>query len=904
MNKYKGEIITLLLSLIFVFGFYSETLQNLNNQLFSDQGDGIKNYYTYYYHINYDKTFNDFEGMNYPYGEMMTYVDGQPAIANTLKFLQNISPFFADNAIGILNFLLIFSFILTTFFLYKILKHYELTDIPAAFFAIGIMALAPQINRITGHFGMAYSFAIPLVYYLIIKKGKAKNHMPALYLGVFNTILFFIHPYMAIISIAFIVIFDALKFAIERNEYKKKITSILIAAILPLLLFQTYSILADSHVNRPKTPGGFYDNLAKVNSVFVPHDEYLLNTFKDIFNIGEQPWESLCYIGIFSILTLFFVSNFRFFWMVYTKQLYFKKFFKKEENILLLAGFLVLLYAFGYPWIIGFDFILDLVPPIKQVRVLARFAWVFFFAVNIFASVKVYHWFNATKLKDSPYILTSILIVIALVNLSEAWMYHVRCATDISIQKNLFKDPSADKDLKALIDAIPDAKKYQAIISLPFYYEGMDEYLIASQEADKKYSMLLSFQLQLPLLNAYISRTSLTESNNVIESFSFPYLDKKIRKDLPSNKPIFIMRKKGQLPLKEEEMLLLARAYKIADTEKHELYEISVENWLVNESEQEIKKFMAEKDKLFRVGSFYVKDPADLLYFNDFENEKGTAEMAFNGKKCYKGLKKDYNLYFKGQENGKFPENQEYNISYWYYRGTENALINMGVVEEVDKSTGKSDWYSFETRNSMNLYKGWQMVSADHRLQNNNSDVNVFNHQDANESEFFVDAFLIKKKDANVYRVKNGMLYKNNFPVGKININDDNPQRLIIYSNKFEQNIVIHKDFIYCPGLEVLGKDASWRFAGKKMLVKAKIKAMENETEVALVLSQDGEGKSKSYAAESFLNISTTDWITIQKEFTIPFDISPEDVIKSYIYSVNGKKVIVDEFEVSIVTLE
>lgn len=898
MNKYKGEITTLLLSIIFVFGFYSETIRNLNNQLFSDQGDGIKNYYTYYYHISYDKNYNDFEGMNYPYGEMMTYVDGQPAIANTLKFLQNLSPFFANNAIGILNFLLIFSFVLTAFFIFKILKHCKLPDVAAAFFSIGIMALAPQINRITGHFGMAYSFSIPLVYYLMIKKNHGSKKSDYL-LAAFNFLLFFIHPYMAIISIAFVLMYDMVKLLVDRTQLKNKIRSLSIAALLPLVLFQAYSILADSHTNRPKTPAGFYDNLAKVNSVFVPHDEYLFHTFKDVFNIGEQQWESLCYIGIFSILILFFAINYRFFWMVHTKQSYFKNFFKKEENILLFAGFLVLLYAFGYPWIIGFDFILDLVPPIKQVRVLARFAWVFFFAINIFASVKVYRWLQQSKLQNSPIALSCLLIVIALINLSEAWMYHVRSATDIAIQKNLFTNPNEDKDLKALLDAIPDAKKYQAMISLPFYYEGMDEYLIASKEADKKYSMLLSYQLHLPLLNAYISRTSLDESNTIIESFSYPYLDKKIRKDLPSNKPIFIMRRKGELALKKEELLLLERAFKIAETEKHELYEIAVDDWLVNESEHEIKKFLAEKDQFFRIGSFYLKDAADLLFFSDFEDEKGNKEMSFSGKKCYKGLKKDYNIYFWGKDQGAFAENQEYNISYWYYRGTENALINPGVVEEIDRGNGKVEWYSFDPRNSMSLYKDWQLVSVNHQLKNVNADVNIFNHFDDIDKEFYVDAFMIKKKNADVYRVKNGMLYKNNFPVGKINIPDEKQQRLNIYSNSFEQKIVVHKDFVYCPGLDIQWKNANWRFIGKKILVKAKVKALENEAEVSLVLSQDGEGQSKSYTSESFKNVSTKDWVIIQKEFTLPGNVKPEDVIKSYLYSVNGKKVMVDEFEIS-----
>ena len=96
-NLSKAILITI--SLLFISIFYGKIIISPNDYIFSDKGDGIKNYYTYAYHIKHDKSYINFDGMNYPYGENFLYTDCHPLLANTLKLLSNITPFFKNYSV-------------------------------------------------------------------------------------------------------------------------------------------------------------------------------------------------------------------------------------------------------------------------------------------------------------------------------------------------------------------------------------------------------------------------------------------------------------------------------------------------------------------------------------------------------------------------------------------------------------------------------------------------------------------------------------------------------------------------------------------------------------------------------------------------------------------------------------
>src|SRR4051812_1982178 len=53
-------------------------------------GDSAKNMLAYLYHILYDKGIW-FTGMNYPYGEHIVYMDGQPLLSVPLSYFKGVT---------------------------------------------------------------------------------------------------------------------------------------------------------------------------------------------------------------------------------------------------------------------------------------------------------------------------------------------------------------------------------------------------------------------------------------------------------------------------------------------------------------------------------------------------------------------------------------------------------------------------------------------------------------------------------------------------------------------------------------------------------------------------------------------------------------------------------------------
>jgi hypothetical protein len=79
-----------------------------NDYFFAGGGDGIKNYYTPMYYLQYDKGTH-FSGMHYPFGDNVVFSDNQPLICWLLKPIVSIGLFNPDYSIGLLNLLMLLS---------------------------------------------------------------------------------------------------------------------------------------------------------------------------------------------------------------------------------------------------------------------------------------------------------------------------------------------------------------------------------------------------------------------------------------------------------------------------------------------------------------------------------------------------------------------------------------------------------------------------------------------------------------------------------------------------------------------------------------------------------------------------------------------------------------------------
>ena len=119
-NKRLGGLYTVLLCIILSYSFIGQNLVSPNHHMYTFGGDGLTIYYDMTYHICHGKGQN-FNGMNYPDGELIFMTDAQAVLSITLSWINEHLFSVCVHTIGIINFLIAFSVILCSLVLYFLL---------------------------------------------------------------------------------------------------------------------------------------------------------------------------------------------------------------------------------------------------------------------------------------------------------------------------------------------------------------------------------------------------------------------------------------------------------------------------------------------------------------------------------------------------------------------------------------------------------------------------------------------------------------------------------------------------------------------------------------------------------------------------------------------------------------
>ena len=768
--KKKAPFLTLiLLSSIFIAVFYGKVLLHPNSFLFSDSGDGIKNYYTYYYHSVNDTSYTDFTGMNYPYGENYLYTDCHPLIANTFQFLGNYFKGIPDYSIGFLNLIMIISIYLSFFLIYKVLINLKINKWIATLFALGIVILQPQIFRITGHYALSYSIAIPLTWLFLIKSYNQDRKASWVWLlFATNLFWFFIHAYLGMILVFFQVAFYGVVYIndkIHRKGIVMRHLRFLFAAIFPPAIFRLYVFFTDSHLYRTENPSGFFLYNAEPDDILIAHHSPLRPLLDKIPGVDiNLEWEAWSYIGLVFALIIIYIlilSLTRLF-SKKVKPLFDTYFNQPLLNISLLAALAVLIFAFAFPFKL-FPALADIIPGLKQFRTTGRFAWVFFYVGSVFSVYVIQVLFNALKNKNMLVTAYLLIFISGLFTIYEGIYYHIETSKKITETKNLFLKENLDTSYKDAFKDV-DFNEFQALIPLPFYYIGSESFSRSVSDQIQKISMLLSAYTKLPIVGAYLTRTSIPESKNIVQLMSPAYYPKKIESDIPNEKPFLVVVSNEEKTQYEKDLLI--RSSLLFTSPVFSLFKLEKNKLFENSYEKEIKQFNTLKPILKKNKGFLTSDSKAFIYYNDFETRPN--EIAFNSEGAYSGIKKGKNE-FAAFEPNTFQKNKTYVVSAWMYNNHPDAL-NLWfrfMVEEYDEKN--DDWYvtTVFPEYSEVIYNDWSLVEIEFKIRNPQNRIYIVSKgKEKSKADLHLDDLFIYEKGTFNYKVKrpgsSPVLFKNN----------------------------------------------------------------------------------------------------------------------------------------------
>jgi len=735
------NIIVPLALFITIFGAlylsFGDIVLQPNRFMLNGLSDGLKNYYTPTYYIQNDNGWW-FTGLNYPYGEHVVYTDNQPIVSAVLNFIDNNIVSIGKYTVGIINSLMFLSLWLCAFFLFLILnKHLGLPQFYSFLFSVLITLLSPQIARMTGHYALAYSCYIPILWYYLIKMQESKNMLGGMLSLLVICVFFgFIHLYFLLIGTLFLLAYWFI-FALENrksfSKVKKRSAFLLIAALAPLVIARLFIAMTDPVIDRPTAPWGFLFYRSFLETVFLPVYGPVKALILKVYAYKTDRAEGHAYIGLIGLMIALFTlgrqilklfkGDFR---LQFTQH--------RELNRSLKAAILVLLFSMGIPFIWGMEFLLELLPPLKQFRSLGRFAWVFFYVFSVFTAYTIYLWFRRFTIKNKPVLATALVIgVICGWAVEDA--IHLR-ETNRRFQpvENYFSNTSIDI-IKTLEDQGYTTDEFQAILAVPYFHIGSEKLGIHRDGIAFVKAAQVSQQTGLPLIQSHLSRASTSQTTKAVQLLSDTLIPKEILKELPNDKPLLlVVANKVYFP---NESYLISKAKLIYQKDNLRLLELPLSTFKTTLSNESL--------------------PADYqkpVYWDSFEETPQKHTLSGTG-----GFyKKEGNVELL---NWKLPqETSLMELSFWVH--VEHTVYGM---PEVEVQHIKNDSIISDTRINTQIltdvYTDWLKVTAEFKVKPELDHLKVVLHG----GTFWVDDLQIRKKNVDTYINVGKSVKKNNYTI-------------------------------------------------------------------------------------------------------------------------------------------
>lgn len=762
-SRQLGLLLTIALGFIILVIFYQGPLFNPNTTYFATSGDGLKDYYNTVYYITHDSTVYHSYSMNYPHGEHIFYTGNQPSISFFLKFIHNNIVDISDNIVGILNLTMLFSVILGAIFLYLLLSHFKLPVFYSILISIGIAFLSPQLARMHGHFSLSYVFAIPAMLYLIAKFDQRNRYFISVIIGLFMLWALGTHVYMLGFHASIIMLYWIFRFLFYKETYKnrKNYFHLAIQFIGPLVIFIAFTAFTDPVFDRTAYPWGFLFYRAYPESIFLPlgkpYAHFLLN-YSDFKYIN---WEGIAYVGL--VATIGFLIALIFFIIQITKNRL-KTFPQPSENYIMNIFFwtslIMLLYSFGIPFIIGdASQLIHYLGPLKQMRGIARFSWLFFYMINILI---FYHIWNLHK-KGLNRVIWVILVLLTTSFLYYDAYLNVRFwSKRVNNSIPALSDHQNKTDENQWLKEI-DISRFQATIPIPYFHVGSENIWVNATCGITRPAYLVSWKTGLPTMGVMLSRTSISQTLENIELFNEPYRRPDILNKLTPGKSFLIVTIDDCIDIPPIQQNMIDKSITLYQSADFSLYECPWDSLVSvhNNPFYEILSEINEAD-LFPHGDYLTDHNVMNFQIEKFSESPDDNNYLLPGSYSDR-LQKGSWIYHKDIPN--LEAGIEYIISFWVHDLHKDLFMRSRLELQLRDSInqGHDAWRPELFRNVKAFDGNWALIERKFHFKNQGDIIRWrITNNDLRRAEYTVSHVMIRPSHTNIYRKGDGWLMKNN----------------------------------------------------------------------------------------------------------------------------------------------
>lgn len=539
--------------------------------LFSDGGDGLKNYFTAAYYVQHDKGLW-FTGMNYPYGEHPVYTDNQPVWSLLMKLIDMVFPM-QQHVIGTMNMLLVLSLGVAVIATYFVLRAFQLPGWYAALASLPVVFLSPQIARFSGHYSLAYVCYLPLFVLGLIKwQSHGFNWRGGIGLLVLIVWMGFTHLYFFFIAAAFLISYALVLWIKNAFRWQVSHTKLIALAIVAGMAVYLPVKLTDPITDRPREVYGMYVFAAKPSGTFLPWYGTWEKTWKEEYQMPVPDTESRSWIGIAGLIlgpwiliygVLHLVSRRRRSEMIAQKA--------PSPGAIAWAGLLVWVMATGWFYMAGGSVLVETFPVLGQFRSLGRLAWIFYFTWNCFAVWLLWQGLAQMRHRRIRYVAGILAAMLWFVWCCDAYAYTVSFTQHLYRHNNVFRGGKPFLQVLENRGLKPD--DFQAILQLPVTIIGTESLPVHRGHWGLNTTMQCAWETGLPIVNFNMSRTSVSHALSLLQLISTPDIPKLRLQDMDQRPLLLTSYDAHRLPT---ELRLVALADSLGRAENMDLYRLDL----------------------------------------------------------------------------------------------------------------------------------------------------------------------------------------------------------------------------------------------------------------------------------------------------------------------------------------
>lgn len=735
-----------------LFVHYGSLLQAPGSRLFSDTGDGLKNYYVFAYHVAHDSTLMQFDGMNHPFGEQIGYPDAQPALSGLMKVVVKVVPSFREHSVAVINLFCLLSMVLTALSIYFLLRYFKVDWIYAGVCGIALAALSPQSLRLpAAHHGLSYGWAIILVILFLLRTLSSDR---AWRWGIGGSLVIFVglflHPYTAMIAVmwAGFMLFLLLGPLVKGRRWLQLGCAVGLLAV-PILIFLLIQHVTDHHVGRALYPLGFFEYGTHWHGILAPPTWFRSPLSWHVFPWNmPQGFEASSYMGIGAMLgVLIMVPLLAIRWARNEPITEPHQEWPWTVTALVLAAVPLVAFAFGfpfseehgpYPWSLPF---------VGQFRSPGRFAWAGYYAFGIGTMFGAWWCVRNARSTARGFAMVFALLIPALY-LYEGNAMHEKVSIAIGQARNVFASSGLDQEERNVLEKI-DPERYRAIIPIPHFLAGSDELLLMPDENSLHWALVMSYWTGLPMTAYQLSRPSVTETKEQLGLLSSPWYERPISaKYAPDD--LFLLLAAAP-PANDEEAFYLELAQPVATVGRIRLASITAAELFKDRTDALFTKLEKLEGDSIVEGWISTQADARVQYFPWDDSD---AEHTYSGTGAYTGLKRNVND-LAIVPAFSLTQGERYIASYWAYNKGHLRNHALTCVAERDPASSKEEWINCGDIRFARIVNGdWSMVEIPFTANKSDHEYRIFAEgKKSYRDSIWCDEVMVRPADARTFQV-------------------------------------------------------------------------------------------------------------------------------------------------------